>query len=207
MSDQDSFLHDPADTKEEIMQATYVALCKHGYSDLTIQHIADEFDRSKALIYYHYDNKEELLTKFITFLVEELERELDEIDEENPADRLRAVVSLVLPPTTDVENLVLQQVLGEIRMQTPYHEDYRKQFDSVDCRFRTEFERTIENGLEDGTFMGVTPQKGADTLLLLLYGIGMRDIPMGDERGIERGKQRIDAVIDRWQSSPAGAEE
>jgi AcrR family transcriptional regulator len=194
-------------TNQELMEATYRALVDNGYAGMSIRDITREFEKSQSLIYYHYDNKEELLTKFITFLVEELERELDEIDEENPADRLRAVVSLVLPPTTDVENLVLQQVLGEIRMQTPYHEDYRKQFDSVDCRFRTEFEQTIENGIEDGTFMGVTPQEGADTLLLLLYGIGMRDIPMGDERGIERGKQRIDAVIDRWQSSPAGSEE
>ena len=46
-----------SDSKKEIMEATYEALCKHGYAELSIEKIADEFDKGKSLIYYHYDDK------------------------------------------------------------------------------------------------------------------------------------------------------
>jgi len=51
------------------MSATYRALREHGYADLTIQQIADEFEKSKSLIYYHYDTRTELLVAFIDHLL------------------------------------------------------------------------------------------------------------------------------------------
>jgi len=33
------------ESKQEIMDATYIALCKHGYAELSIQKIADESDK------------------------------------------------------------------------------------------------------------------------------------------------------------------
>ncbi|MEF8974259.1 MAG: helix-turn-helix domain-containing protein, partial [Haloarcula sp.] len=44
------------DTADDIMDATYRALCTHGYADLTMQDIADESDKSKAALHYHYDS-------------------------------------------------------------------------------------------------------------------------------------------------------
>ena len=37
-------------TRAAIMEATFEALSKHGYADLTIQTIADEFEKSKSLL-------------------------------------------------------------------------------------------------------------------------------------------------------------
>jgi|APHM01.1.fsa_nt_gi Bacterial regulatory proteins, tetR family. len=61
-------MSDPAD---ESMQATYRALCEHGYADVTMQAIADETDKSKAALHYHYDSKRDLLMAFLDFLYEE----------------------------------------------------------------------------------------------------------------------------------------
>ncbi|PSP70021.1 TetR/AcrR family transcriptional regulator, partial [Halobacteriales archaeon QH_9_66_26] len=57
------------DTQAAIMDATYRALCEHGYADLTIQTIADEFDKSKSLLYYHYDTKDEILIGLLDYLL------------------------------------------------------------------------------------------------------------------------------------------
>lgn len=42
----------PPETHERLMQATYAALCEHGYADLTLRKIAAEFEKSRGLLYY-----------------------------------------------------------------------------------------------------------------------------------------------------------
>lgn len=66
-------------TQEAIMDATYQALCKHGYTDLTIQKIADEFGKSKSLLYYHHDTKDEILIVLLEYLLNQFTVE-DTID-------------------------------------------------------------------------------------------------------------------------------
>ena len=74
MVTSDSFLEAPEGTREEIMRATYLALCEHGYASLTIQRISDEFPKSKSLIYHHYDGKDDLLIDFLEFVLERFEK-------------------------------------------------------------------------------------------------------------------------------------
>ena len=52
------------DAQEEIMSATYEALCEHGYAALTVERIASELGKSTAAIHYHYETKDELLVAF-----------------------------------------------------------------------------------------------------------------------------------------------
>lgn len=65
------------DPATEILDATYRALCAHGYANLTLQDIAVEADTSKASIHYHYDSKNQL---FAAFLDELFERFIDRVD-------------------------------------------------------------------------------------------------------------------------------
>lgn len=66
---QDGRAEELEPAKRRIMEATYRALQKHGYGNLTIQHIADEFENSKTLLYYHYDGKDELLVDFLDYVL------------------------------------------------------------------------------------------------------------------------------------------
>ena len=47
----------PDEPREQVIRATYRALCAHGYANLTMRDIADETDLSKAALHYHYDTK------------------------------------------------------------------------------------------------------------------------------------------------------
>jgi len=80
------------------MEATYRALCAHGYADLTTQDIADESETSKASLHYHYDTKEELLLSFLDYLydrfVERYERRTPLGRMANPKDIVGAAVYL-----------------------------------------------------------------------------------------------------------------
>lgn len=48
MTNANSFLDSPEGTREEIMRATRLALCEHGYADLTIQRIVEELRATTA---------------------------------------------------------------------------------------------------------------------------------------------------------------
>jgi AcrR family transcriptional regulator len=72
MSEPGPFVGDPADTKEVIMRATYRALKRYGYAELSIGRIADEADLSKSAFYNHYDGKDDLLLSFLDFMLERI---------------------------------------------------------------------------------------------------------------------------------------
>ncbi|SEP09097.1 transcriptional regulator, TetR family [Halogranum amylolyticum] len=52
---------------QRFLEATYRALCRHGYADLTVGDIAAEAERSKSLVHYYYGSKEHLFTEFLVF--------------------------------------------------------------------------------------------------------------------------------------------
>ena len=186
-------------TENRIMEATYRVLVDDSYSELSIRRIADEFDGSQSLIYYHYDDKEDLLAGFLTYLLDGFEQELETADTDDPLERLFALVDLVVPQRETPDLLSFHQALGEIRMQTPYHDRYHEQFVAFDAMLQSELETTIQRGLDDGTFVDLDPADATDRLRLLLSGVLCQYVPMCDWDGIERGQTLIEAEIESWR--------
>ncbi|QLH79707.1 TetR family transcriptional regulator [Halosimplex rubrum] len=85
-------------TPEAIMGATYRALCEHGYADLTMQDIADESDKSKASLHYHFDTKEELLLAFLDHLYDAFTDDVGTTDGDDAVERLVRFVDELLCP-------------------------------------------------------------------------------------------------------------
>lgn len=114
--DADTETDDPL--KAEIMRATYRALIEQGYSDLTIQGIADEFPKSKSLLYYHYDGKDDLIASFLGFATDRFRREI-EVEIDDPEAQLRALVDQLVPESLDEGEYRVQVALLELRSETP----------------------------------------------------------------------------------------
>ena len=133
MSDETtSVAADASDTPEAIVEATYRALCRHGYADLTMQDIADESDKSKASLHYHFNTKEELLLAFLDHLYESFTEEFGTTEGDHAVDRLVTFVDEILCQS-DVEGAEeFQTALLEIKAQGPYVEAYREELERVD---------------------------------------------------------------------------
>ncbi len=186
----------PADTREAMMLATYRALCEHGYSDTTIQRIADRFDKSKSLLYYHYDTKEKLLADFLGYLLDELDDELGGSPGDDPEATLRSMIDRIVPAEPTDEELRFRKALLEIRSQAPYHQSYREQFVRSDAIIVTKMATSIERGVEQGTFRDVDPQRTASFVLSSLYGILERGVTLEDTRRIERDRAFLLDLVD-----------
>ncbi|MEZ3164473.1 TetR/AcrR family transcriptional regulator [Halorubrum sp. RMP-47] len=157
---------EPADTRQAILGAAFRALCEHGYANVTIARIGDEFDKSPSLVYHHYDGKDELLVDLLEFLLDEFEASVaggspgdapesedgSEMAPEAPFDRsardqlddyLTAAVeptSLDQPHAPDARFVT---VMTELRSQAANDEAYRDHFDRSDRVFGEYLKRLV----------------------------------------------------------------
>ncbi len=170
------------DTTEEIMVATYRALCEHGYADLTMQDIADESDKSKAALHYHYDSKQALLEAFQEFIFERFFERVEAADDstDHPAARLGAVLDAALSPP-DADGLRdIQTALLEFRAQAPYVPAYRERLAESDARFRSLIEDILAAGVESGVFdADIEPAETAGFVATTLAGHQLRQVSLG----------------------------
>lgn len=168
---------EPSDTRQAILGAAFRALCEHGYANVTVQRIGDEFDKSPSLVYHHYDGKDDLLIDLLGFLLDEFEASIadgavagsaerddaPEIAPERAFDRsareqldgyLTAAVdpaSLDDPYAPDARFVT---VMTELRSQAANDEAYRDHFDRSDRVFGEYLERLVREAAaevpEDG---------------------------------------------------------
>ncbi|MFP4590977.1 MAG: TetR/AcrR family transcriptional regulator [Halobacteriales archaeon] len=142
------------ETKEAIMAATYRAVCTHGFADVTMQDIADEFDKSKSLLHYHFDTKEDLLLAFLHHLVDEFEANLASLLERPipPEDRLREYLEWFAVEPEEAERTSLHLALLELRSQAQRNPRFREPFRRSDRLGRAAFADILEEGQGTGRF-------------------------------------------------------
>lgn len=188
---------DTDETHAALMQATYDALCKHGYASLTIQRIGDEFPKSKSLIYQHYDGKDELLVAFLGFMIDHFENETDiSIDTEKTAlDQLQNHLDHLLDPTIDEERHEIMSALTELRGQAPHNEAYREHFTKSSRIFHEHIADIIRMGVEQGEFRAVDPEQTAELLLTTIEGAMLRRTTTEGSVDIQAVRSELDEYI------------
>ena len=166
---------------EEIMEATYRALCEHGFASLTMQSIAAESEKSKGLLHYHFDSKDDLLVAFIEYLLDQFERDIASI-EGTPAERLDAFIDRFVVERTGDDRHALHLALLELRAQAPYNDRYRHQLVESDELVREIVADIIRDGIDSGEFRkDIDPDEIARLILATMDGARTRGLTFGDE--------------------------
>ena len=177
---------EPSDTRQAILGAAFRALCEHGYANVTIKRIGDEFDKSPSLVYHHYDGKDELLIDLLEFLLAEFETSIagDQGSESGefdaPADpseafdrSAREQIDGYLTATTDPESIDDEYapdtqfftVMTELRSQAANNEAYRDHFDRSDRVFSEYLEGIVREAAAEGASDGSAgPRPEAETV-------------------------------------------
>ncbi len=183
------------DPQSEIMAATYTALCEHGYAALSMAKIANELPMSKSSLYYHYDDKDALLSAFLGYVIEEFAADVSVVDEQDAEAQLRAFFDRVLPRELDESEHEFHVVLLELRAQAPHHESFREQFDRIDTLLRETIAGYIETGIEQETFRAVDSNESARLLVALIRG-GRVDRVSRSDRSLGALRDALDAYLD-----------
>ena len=168
------------DTTDELMRATYCALCKHGYAALTMQDIADESEKSKASLHYHYDTKQDLLLAFLDYLYERFETQVETTEGDDAVERLLSLAERVLDPPSRRRNAEFKTAIMEIHAQAPYRDDYRERLRRFDDLLEARLTEIVADGVEEGTFReDVDPSAVASFLTTVLSGGQTRYVAVG----------------------------
>ncbi|GGN08890.1 TetR/AcrR family transcriptional regulator [Halarchaeum nitratireducens] len=169
------------DVEVAIMEATYRALREHGYADLTMRAIAEEYGKTTAAIHYHYDTKDDLLVAFLEYL---LDKFLDHVHDarEAEAEPERHLGDLLDGLLIDREgDYDLVCALLEMRAQAPYHDAIREQLVRNDEYIRDVFATVIADGVERGVFRDdVDPDAAASALITIVKGARTRFVVLAD---------------------------
>ena len=151
------------DSKQEIMEATNEALRKHSYSELSIQNIADEFEKSKSLLYHHYDGKDEILLEFMDFMLENFSEEVLSEEKESPEDALKRDAFMAFDSNHDCGIL---KTLTELRTQGLRDERFQEKFHGLEKTYKERLEDLIRAGKESNRFReSVDPEISAEFIL------------------------------------------
>jgi len=165
---------DTDETRPAIVRATYEALIEHGYENLTIQRIGDEFPKSKSLIYQHYDGKDEVLVDLLEFLLDHFETQMPHPSTRDAHDCLENVLDFVLEPDPDADRAELTNVMVELRGQAPHNETFEEYFTANDRQFRRDLADIVDRGIEEGVYRPVDAEAVAEFLLTTMNGQTMR---------------------------------
>jgi AcrR family transcriptional regulator len=167
------------ETREAIMQATYRALCEHGYAQLTMQDIADELDKSRSLLHYHYDTREELLVAFVDNLVGWIGDRLEETDTTDPRARLLEYLERFMIDPEDDRHRRFVTALFELRIAATHDERFRETL-AEHYRGNVAAAATIlEDGVEAGVFRPVDPYDTAEAIYMAVEGARMYQVVLG----------------------------
>lgn len=149
---------DSDDTEAALMAATYHALCEHGYADLTIEKIGEEFEKSTSLLYHHHEGKDDLLVEFLAYVLEQFEADVPFEDVDDHWAKLQGLLDYVLARPLDEDRRNFTSAMVELRAQAAHDSAYRAAFTRHDRFFHDRLATVVREGVEEGTFQDVDPE-------------------------------------------------
>lgn len=193
------------ETTDELMDATYAALCKHGYASLRMQDIADESSKSKATLHYYYDSKQDLLYALLDYLQQSFADRIETLEGDTAADQLAALIETYLTPRNEDSMQEFRTALLEIKAQCPYDEQFRTELDDFDRVLHDRFQSILEAGQETGVFRDdFDPDRTADFIVTVLNGVQTRHVAVGHP--LEQTRETLETYIAEHLLAPDRAE-
>jgi AcrR family transcriptional regulator len=183
------------ETRVALMEATYEALSKHGYADLTIERIGEAFGKSPSLIYHHYDSKDALLVDFLEFMLDRFESDVALDDGDRADAQLQALLDHALADPIDDDRYAMTSAITELRAQAPHDETYREHFTRSDRFFHDRITGIIERGIDQGVFRNVDPDRTAEMLLVAINGAMTERVTTTKEATTRSVREELDAYI------------
>jgi AcrR family transcriptional regulator len=193
MTDSISFFQNPEDTREEMLEATFYALRRHGYADLTISKIGNELGKSQSVIYYHYENKDELLVDLLDYMLEQVENQVPP-PSKSPEEYIKIIIDEIFGSNSN--SVRVSQVVIELRAQAAHNDDYTRLFRKSDSLIQSQIARTIQAGVNEGVFDVDDTSQTAALFHTVLIGIQAEQIT-SDDKTIDHVKDEFQRYVEQ----------
>lgn len=186
------------DTERAIMEATFRALSKHGYVDLRLRDIGDEFEMTRQLIHYYYDGKHDLISAFLEYVIEQYEGSVAVDESDDPWAELDARIDQCLfgPEfASDFDHWDRMRVYHELFSQAQNDDQHREIFNRHYTKIRRSITRVIERGIEQDVFRDVDPENTAQFITDAIHAARGRRISLGHDEAPEQIRRALDEFV------------
>jgi len=185
------------DTKEVIMEATFRALSKHGYNDLRMRDIGEEMDLTRQVIHYHFDGKYDLMSSFLEHIIDQYEGSVVVDGNDDPRTELRARVDQCLfgPEFEEFSHWDRMKVYHELYTYAQNDGEHREVFNEHYERIRGSIVEVVEEGIEEGVFRDVNPERMGQLVTDVIHAARGRRISLGHEDAPEEARKAMDEFI------------
>lgn len=159
--------------EEEILKASRILFSKKGYSETTLQAIAEKVGITKGTIYLYFKNKEDLLASVIEG---EIRAVIDDITMLKKIDlpveeRLTRMILKSLDRLSSQKELYRLLDPDVIRMSPSLRAVFRKRLRPCFQKGIAVITETIEDGVKTGVFKSMDPFKTAIILQAMVIGL------------------------------------
>ena len=187
----------PPDTREEMMEATFRALSKHGYSNLRVRDIGEEMEMTRQVIHYHYDGKYDLMSHFLEYVIEQYEGSVEIDRDAPPREELDARIHQCLfgPEFEDFSHWDRMKVYHELFTHAQNDERHREIFNEHYGRIRGSITEVVEDGIEQGVFRDVDAERMGQMITDLIHAARGRKLSLDHEDAPEQTWRSIDEFI------------
>lgn len=159
---------DPRDLRAEILETAKQLFVERGYHGLAMRQIAEALAVSKAALYYHFKDKEELLLAILEVYLLQIEAIIGQAAEEskNCGERIRFLVGAILSQPAQ-QRAVIRLASQEMSQLSPparqaFHHYYHE-------RFINKIQVILDEGIRNGELRPVEPGVATWVLLGMMY--------------------------------------
>ncbi len=181
--------------RAEIIESTFFCIALKGYSNITMQDIADSAGVSKGVIHYYFRSKEDLFLSVLEKLIKDLDSHLGKrVDRaRTPPEKIRAIINAVFEKTR--ENQKFQVVLLDFWAHSTKNPILKAATANQYARYRHLAKKIIAEGIEKEYFKDCDPARVASALIGLIEGLTIQWI--FDEKAFElsRAQKMTEEIV------------
>ena len=154
------------DLSEKILDTAKNLFVNKGYHGMSMREISDALGVSKAALYYHFKDKEELYLAILKTYLEEMSNTLDRllIEPVSSAEKIRLFVEYVLSQPAE-QRATIRLASQEINQLSP---ETRKMFGAI---YREKFIDKLQMILQEGMSQGDFRAMPGDVAVWALLGV------------------------------------
>lgn len=181
--------------RAEIIEATFFCIALKGYSNITMQDIADSAGVSKGVIHYYFRNKDELFLSVLEKLIKDLDGHLARnVDQaKTPPEKVRAIINAVFEKTG--ANKKFQIVVLDLWAHSMRNATLKTAHRSQYARYRHLAKKIIAEGIDEGYFKECDPARAASALIGLIEGFAIQWIFDGKAFDLASAQQCTEEII------------
>ncbi|WP_396612831.1 TetR/AcrR family transcriptional regulator [Haloferax sp. S1W] len=185
------------DTQSLLMEATYHTLCEYGYAEFSLRKVADEAGKSRGLVHYHYESKNDLLASLLDSLIERFEARFEDSEGTSAIQRLDNILDWVAfgPALFGRDSRDYFMAIFELRAQAPYDEAIRERLTRNYETVRSRVAAVIQAGIDDGELVPVDPQSTATFIVVSVDGARNTDLTLDTDEAVETTLTAIEEFV------------